>query len=60
MAEERWHAVIYYRSGRVYECAYSSNRTLTARMAQQIYDQELRTAIKPFFAPMRMEIVRDR
>ena len=60
MGNEQWHAIIYYHNGSMKECAYSNDRSSTARTAQMIYDQDCRTAINDYFKPTRIEIVKDK
>ena len=60
MGNEQWHAIIYYNNGTSKECAFSNDRQSTARTAQQIFDQDNRTAISDFFRPTRFDIIQDR
>ena len=55
---ERWYAIIYYQNGSMKKCANTDSRQATARMAQMIYDQDMRTASSAFFKPVRIEIVK--
>ncbi len=60
MGNEHWYAVIYFRNGATLKCAGSNDQRSTARTAQQLFDQRMRTASSPTFEPTRIEIIRER
>ena len=54
-----YHGVIYFKNGSSQKTGSCSDRISAERLAQQMYDQAMRTAISDFFKPTRYEVVAD-
>lgn len=54
---QKYYGIIYFKNGNTQKTGYCSDRMAAERLAQQIFEQAMRTAISDFFKPTRYEVI---
>ncbi len=54
-----YYGIVYFKNGTTRTTGKSNSRQQAERMARQLFDQAMRTAVSDFFKPTRYEVVAD-
>ena len=54
-----YHGVVYFKNGTSRTTGSTTGRENAERMAYQLYDQAMKTAVSDYFKPTRYEVVED-
>lgn len=54
---ERYYGVVYFKNGTSRQTGSCDNRQMAERMASQLFDQCMRTAVSDYFKPTRFEVI---
>lgn len=54
---QQYYGVVYFKDGTSRKTGFCDNRQMAERMANQLYEQAMRTAINDHFKPTRFEVL---
>ena len=54
-----YYGIVYFKNGTTRTTGKSNSRQQAEKMARQLFDQAMRTAVSDFFKPTRYEVVEE-